>query len=412
MVVCRVLMFVSLMLNLPYIYAETMLLTDQATLAKVKRVLNKAEDTSAFALNNLIRNADKDLAFEPVSVKDSAPLMPDGNALDYYSVGPYWWPNENTENGLPWVRRDGEINPEPRKPNADNLMFYRMSLSIYRLGLAYYFTDDVIYAEKINQLIKHWFVDPDTAMNPNLNFGQSVPGVANGRPYGLIEIRHLLQIIDSVTMTKDKLEPKVVAVFDAWLEDFWQWLISSEIGLETATKTNNHGTFYDTLLVGLGLYLGKSNDVKEILERSKKRIVHQIEPNGAQPEELARTRPFHYSAFNLQGFTRLAVMAEQVNVDLWNYPNADDQRITKAFLFLVNDKNRKQIWQKKKPKKKNYQLLVSPSFRIAQRFGTDLSALYKDPSSHNQISMCGMLFGVSIKDADKKLGWRRYDCKL
>lgn len=45
------------------------------------------------------------------SVTQKATGAPSANIHDYHSQGPYWFPAE-TADGLPFIRRDGQINPE------------------------------------------------------------------------------------------------------------------------------------------------------------------------------------------------------------------------------------------------------------------------------------------------------------
>lgn len=35
-----------------------------------------------------------------------------GGPHDYYSNGDYWWPNPDTPDGLPYIQRDGQTNPD------------------------------------------------------------------------------------------------------------------------------------------------------------------------------------------------------------------------------------------------------------------------------------------------------------
>lgn len=39
----------------------------------------------------------------------------DCDANDYVSLARYFWPDPNTPNGLPYIRRDGHVNPEIKK---------------------------------------------------------------------------------------------------------------------------------------------------------------------------------------------------------------------------------------------------------------------------------------------------------
>lgn len=52
-----------------------------------------------------------------LKVTDIPPLRPSGNIHDYASVSRYRWANPDTPDGLPWVRRDGELNPDTKNPH-------------------------------------------------------------------------------------------------------------------------------------------------------------------------------------------------------------------------------------------------------------------------------------------------------
>ena len=102
------------------------------------------------------------------------------------------------------------------------------------------------------------------------------------------------------------------------------------------TRKNNHGTWYDVQVCNILIYLGDVEQVKSILEAVKdKRIATQIEPDGSQPLELARTKSFSYSTMNLAGFTELARLGKLLGVDLWNFETGDGRSIKKAYEFLI-----------------------------------------------------------------------------
>jgi len=85
---------------------------DAVALRSVKLRTQQNSGSLKPALAKLTREADRALISAPLSVMHKELAPPSGDRHDYVSLAPYWWPNPNTHNGLPYVRRDGEINPE------------------------------------------------------------------------------------------------------------------------------------------------------------------------------------------------------------------------------------------------------------------------------------------------------------
>ena len=221
------------------------------------KVKIKAKDASVMpAYNQLIKDAGNALKYKAVSVMDKTDLPPGGNKHDYMSIGPYWWPDPSKPNGVPYIRKDGEVNPEVKNyPDKENLP--GLCENIYNLALAYYFSENEEYAKHAGKLIKVWFLDSATAMNPNVNYGQAIKGVTDGRAEGIIEVRHFIFLLDGVQLLKNSenfKEGKQMKL-KKWFTDFLNWLQTSPIGIDEMTAKNNHGVWFDatSLAIAMGV---------------------------------------------------------------------------------------------------------------------------------------------------------------
>jgi hypothetical protein len=267
--------------------------------------------------------------------KDVTP--PSGNKHDYMSQAPYWWPNPDTANGLPYIRRDGERNPEIYK-NRNRLDLGEMIDAVETLALCYYFTGDNKYADRAALLLRAWFLAPATRMNPHLEFGQHIPGVNTGRGEGLIETRLLVRVIDSLVLLAESntWTEEDQRGMEQWFGQFLKWMRESELGRDEQASENNHGTYYDVQLVAYALFLNNKELASTVLrEVGQRRIGRQVKADGRQPLELARTKAWSYSVGNLAGLMTLARLGEHVGVDLWNYESSDGRSIRAALDFLA-----------------------------------------------------------------------------
>ena len=331
---------------------ETFLIRS-SDLEKTKELIQNGDKVYSAAYKSLLKKAQSALKNKLYSVmeKDLAPAS--GDKHDYMSFGPYWWPDPSKSNGLPYKRKDGVLNPASRDHRSDHSNLNKMLKDVKILTFAFYYSGDEKYSARAVKVLNHWFLNKETKMNPNLNFGQAIPGKTDGRGIGIIETRYLPELLDELlilTLSKH-FDSKISSGLNEWMAAYLDWLLTSKNGNDEAKTKNNHGTWYDVQVIALALFTGKKELARKLCEKAmNNRLVAQIKPDGKQPHELSRTRSLDYSLMNLKGFSTMARLAENVDVDLWQ-KKEPVKLILQAALFLQPHSKTPAKWPYKQIKK-------------------------------------------------------------
>ncbi|WP_236254618.1 alginate lyase family protein [Mucisphaera calidilacus] len=316
--------------DLPQVY-----ITDPARLAAVRERVRAGDPSLQRAMDELILLAEASMDKPMISVVEKPKAPPSGDFNDYVSLSPYWWPDPSKPDGLPYIRRDGEINPERYEYDVDKLGTF--GETVRWLGFAYYFTGEERYAREAVKRVRHFLLDPETRMNPRVQYGQFIPGRNEGRKYGIIETLRLRWVPDAISLLAESeaMTEEDLAGARQWFADYARWLDTSEFGVGEREGPNNHGTWCTAQTAYFALAGGDEELVRKMAALIPDRIAAQIEPDGRQPHELARTRAMDYSEFNLRGHTEMAVLAERVGIDLWSFETEDGRSLERAYAFLM-----------------------------------------------------------------------------
>jgi hypothetical protein len=264
-------------------------------------------------------DADRALRQEVHSIIEKKTTPPSGDKHDYMSMGRYFWPNPNTPNHLPYIRKDGQSNPEI-KDITDHEYLSRMGETVRALGLGYYLTGEAKYAERAAKVLRVWFLDPATAMKPNMDYAQAVPGVNTGRGSGILDSRNFAMTIDGVGLLAGSTAWSAAdnAALQKWFADYDHWLMTAKEAKHEDNAPNNHGSWFQVQAASIARFLGHDDEARAIGVRARdQRIPAQFDKDGMQKYELTRTNSFSYSAFNLEALTELASIVGPLGVDLY-----------------------------------------------------------------------------------------------
>ncbi|KAM0321655.1 hypothetical protein ACHAQA_010011 [Verticillium albo-atrum] len=300
---------------------------DGKRLLTAKAALAVGEPSTTKALASLLEDADGWLEYGPWTVMSKNATAPAGDKHDFFVQNAYFWPSENSTDGCPYVPRGGVANPDVS--TVDDLSMRKTLESSWILALAWWYTGNEAYAEHASVILKTWFINEETRMNPNMNYGSWLPCMdPKDNPYSFSALIGLSSRISFVTDAVRILE-------STGAPGCSEWLTTSHVGRETLLGFNNHGVYAHLAGINMGLYIGDKPFARELLRNVTHRIDDGIAANGSQPHELIRTQPFHYSMFTLVGFSRIILMGEKVCVDLWNHVGPEGQSVQKGIEFLI-----------------------------------------------------------------------------
>lgn len=285
--------------------------------------------------NRILSAADRYLKEEPKTLTSAHAARSEGGAHDYFSEGDYWWPDPKNPSG-PYIRRDGFSNPANFNDHRELLI--RLSLQMPALTAAWVVTRDRRYAAKAADHLRAWFINPDTRMNPNLQFAQAIHGVTAGRGIGIIDTLHLVEVARAAAWIEHArvLKPAETDAVRHWFADYLNWMTTSKNGLEERAAKNNHGTCWVAQAAEFARFTHDDANLEECRKLFRTKLIpDQVAPDGRLPLELARTKPYSYSLFDMDALSLVCQIASRPNDNLWAFATPDGRGIHKTIDFMV-----------------------------------------------------------------------------
>ncbi len=257
---------------------------------------------------HLKKKAEKVMSNATYSVVYKKLVPPTNNPHDYMTMGPYWWPDPDKADGLPYIRRDGVHNPDA----SDRNKFGSMADDAVTLAISAYLFEREDWARRSLEIIRVWHVDKETRMNPHAEFAQAIPGICSGRGIGLIDFRESYKVFNAceILYSLGVMKEETYLNVKEWYVEFINWMITSEKGIYEDNYFNNHGVWYDVQILSAAIFTNRPELAKRVAANAyRRRHLAQIKENGAQPHELERTNAMSYSTMNLFGLSLIAKMA-------------------------------------------------------------------------------------------------------
>lgn len=269
----------------------------------------------------LVRKSDVILKSPNYSVtffKDGQ-MAPSGDKHDYFSISTY---HDLDEEGK-ITYKDGKRNSTIRDFR-DKQQLWDMVVDLQSLSLTYQFTKDERYSQKARELLTVFFLNKETAMNPNLDYAQVRPDTKRGTFPGLVDVIALTQIPDIIYLLKGSknFDEQFTGSIIGWFKEYLLWLQQSKLGKTASVQKNNIVNYYNLQVEVFKLFTGSNVEgvKQEIYDKVVSSIRMQIDSEGRQPSELKRAAPIGYSIYSLKGIMLLALLSDNINgKDVWNY---------------------------------------------------------------------------------------------
>jgi hypothetical protein len=292
--------------------------------------------------NRIMKAANEYLNAAPITVTATHSERSPGGLHDFYSEGDYWWPDPKNPGG-PYIRRDGFSNPANFNSHREAMV--RLSLIVPALTAAWLLTHQKKYADHAERHLRAWFVEPATKINPNLEHAQAIFGVNQGRGIGVIDTLHLVEVARAATVLSNASMINSSREVRRWFADYLEWMRTSKNGQEERDAENNHGTCWLLQAGEFARFTGNEDVMQWCRDRFRSTIVpKQIAPDGSLPLELARTKPYSYSLFDMDVLCGLAQSLSTRQDSLWSFSTADGRGIRKMMEFMVPFLDDKSKW--------------------------------------------------------------------
>jgi hypothetical protein len=298
------------------------------------------------AVRRLRAEAEKYLREGPWTVTSERPKDLDLDIHDYYSEAPYWWPDPANPTG-PYVHKDGLINPA--RFQANRAALNAMCDAVFTLGTAAYLLDDPRYGKRAALVIRNWFINPQTRMNPEFEYAQAIRGSGNGRSAGILDGRAFIQAIQGMEFlaNTEAWDPRDQKAVREWFTEYLRWLTHGKFGNEEKRSGNNHASWWTAQAAAVATFAEDNATAQMAFAFYRDSIFPlQVRKDGSAPREEARTQSLYYSSFNAEAFSMVCRIAQVRGIDLWTAHTKDGATLSAVIDYLMPYLKEPNKWRK------------------------------------------------------------------
>jgi len=289
----------------------------------------------------IINLAKKAMVEKPVTVTNETSPRSAGGKHDFYSEGDYWWENPVSPDS-PYIQRDGMSNPNNFVAHRKAMIRFSQLVGI--LASAYILENKKEYAEQAFKHYEAWFLNEETLMNPSLLYAQAIKGRVTGRGIGIIDMIQMIEVAQSLRVIQKALPNKKEEIKGVknWFEKYLSWVTTHQYGIDERNAKNNHGTCWVMQVAAFAKLTGNQALLDTCANRFKTIILpNQMDQKGSFPLELARTKPFGYSLFNLDAMATICHLLADKNLWIFSLPDGRTMKNGVSFIYpYIEDKNK------------------------------------------------------------------------
>lgn len=283
-----------------------------------------ANPVFAQTIDRLKQEADAALERGPYSVVDKG-VATVGTLQDYWFPSPYWWPNPDTMNGRPYTRDANRRLPgtdfyEPGSERFDRARLQRLCDDTLVLALAHHVTGQPNYGLHALALLRRWFIDRETRMNPHLRYAEVKLGhdLDQGTGRGIIQAQAFWYLLEAVRLldTDGVLDRSEREAIRSWFSEYLDWLSSSRQGRWARNRAGFHGAYYELQVAAIAAFVANGSALGESIARAERKIDQQFEPLVSDDIGAASGRSSR-AKFTLLAWANLHYLTRACGNGLW-----------------------------------------------------------------------------------------------